>query len=78
MQKWEYLIVTADLERNYWRPRYVNSRELPDWRRGPTLDEFANELGEQGWELVAAPFTTGDAEFRGVAVARMIFKRPKE
>ena len=57
MEKWEYLFVIATNEGNQWRPQYVNGQELSGWQRGPTLYQFANQMGEQGWELVAAPYT---------------------
>ncbi len=48
-------------------PRVVNGQDLPNWEKGPTIFEFANQLGEQGWELVAV-----EGSFR-----LLTFKRPK-
>ncbi len=70
MTKWEYTFVLFGVgDRNAWRPAEVNDQTLPNWKRGPTGSEFANQLGEQGWELVAT-FSTG-------ITPTLIFKRPK-
>ena len=75
MQKWEYLFIGADYDEGVVRPIYVNDQPLPDWKKGPTLSVYVNQLGEQGWELVAAPYT----ERGGTAsTPRLIFKRPIE
>jgi hypothetical protein len=66
MQKWEYLFLESE---GAWNPkvRYVNHEELPNWRDGPPLHEYMNQLGDQGWELVGFD-TYGQA---------MVFKRAK-
>ena len=74
MQKWEYMFVVPEHERDYLRPRYVNGQELPNWKKGQTIYEYMNQLGEQGWELVSAPYT---ATTNTGTVPRLIFKRPK-
>ncbi len=67
MQKWEYLRVTQGYIPNSMpRPRNVNGKELPNWEKGSSIYEFIDQLGEQGWELVAT--VMGD---------QMIFKRLK-
>ena len=63
MQKWEYLFVRAESAGDFWYPRYVNDQELPNWKKGKPLYAYANQMGEQGWELVVdsyfgASFTT--------------------
>ena len=55
MQKWEYLIVIPDEPSS--KPRWVRGKELPNWENGPAIDDFLDFLGEQGWEMVAAPYT---------------------
>jgi hypothetical protein len=74
VQKWEYLFVSVeafgDFKVVWWR----QGSEVGQRKPHPTLFEFAEELGEQGWELVAAPMTkdwTSDSYFK------LIFKRPK-
>lgn len=76
-QKWQYTFVEADSDDKYWRPRWVNDEELSDWKKGPTLTEYANQMGEQGWELVGAPYTTWSGQYSSGATARLIFKRAK-
>jgi hypothetical protein len=51
MQKWEYLFVEAE---GAWNPkvRYINHKEVADWRNGPPFHEYINQLGEEGWEAV--------------------------
>ena len=54
MQKWEYLFVDANMYPfgNKLISLYVNSEEKQDWKQR-FLHLFVNELGEDGWELVA-------------------------
>lgn len=73
MQKWEYLFVSADQSDGY-RVRYVNGKELPEWERGDTIYDFANKMGEEGWELVSAPYTSSGLDW---ATSRLIFRRSK-
>jgi len=52
MQKWEYLYVYFS-EHKYLCPKQVNGEELRDWKRGPYMMDYINQLGEEGWELVS-------------------------
>lgn len=54
MQKWEYLFVDANMYPfgNKLISLYVNGEEKRDWKQG-FLHLFINELGDDGWELVA-------------------------
>ena len=76
MQKWEYLFVGADWVKDVWRAHYLNGREIVNWKNGPSLYEIANQLGEEGWELVTTPYTGGDT-YRLTLAGRLFFKRPK-
>ena len=55
MQTWEYLFVFAAItsDGGEFRPRFANDQELDEWQKGPTMYEYANRLGERGWELFA-------------------------
>ncbi len=54
MKKWEYLFVDASMYPfgNKLISLYVNGEEKRDWKQG-FLHLFINELGDDGWELVA-------------------------
>ena len=49
-QVWEYQEV---IFREYggFRPRYVNGEELAAWKDGPSIHEYLNLLGAEGWEV---------------------------
>lgn len=72
MPKWEYLYIVCFLYQDDWFPRRVNGREVPDWREGPTLAEFSNQLGQDGWELVNA----SPQGYSGAMEYYVAFKRP--
>jgi hypothetical protein len=83
--RWEYLFVSCEWG-EVWRPRYVNQQEQAEWEIGPTMDQFARQLGEQGWELVSfAPVTLvgGKGDLSGLTIEtnystiEMAFKRPR-
>ena len=57
MQKYEYL--------------FVESAKISENLRVSRLHELLNELGDKGWELVASPKISNNAELD------FIFKRPK-
>lgn len=50
--EWEYREV---LFRDYrgWRARAVNGVELGDWKNSPTVVEYLEQAGREGWELVS-------------------------
>ncbi len=75
MQKWEYLFVSCGLVSNQWVPNFVGGQELPDWKKGPSICQVANQLGEQGWELVNLATTPNLPTSESY---RLVFKRPKE
>lgn len=68
MTKWEYLMIADDDDGAASKVRWLNKQEVPNWKRGPSFMDYANSLGQQGWELVAA---AGSGSPRG-----LIFKRP--
>src|SRR5947207_15320808 len=89
MQKWEYSFVFATVTNDgEFRPRFANDQELDNWQTGPTLYEYANQLGSSGWELLASnPVVFIQSKWQSTlethAVASelraitMVFKRPK-
>ncbi len=50
--EWEYREVIV---RDYrgWRVRFVDGRERSNWKNGPTLREYLEQAGKEGWELVS-------------------------
>lgn len=74
MQKWEYVFVECQGHGGQWRPKLVNGQELADWKKGPAIHEYSNQLGQQGWELVnlATGQTAGGATYH----YRLTYKRP--
>jgi hypothetical protein len=51
--QWEYLVVSL-AQKNGWRPRYVNGKEVRNWPQAPVIHDFIAQMGEDGWEMVAA------------------------
>ena len=67
-KKWEYMFVRGAYVGNVLCPRYINGHDVRDpGLRAHSFYDFANQLGEQGWELISADL---DNE-------RFVFKRPK-
>lgn len=86
-QQWEYLFIVAEAVGSYgeeiWRPRWMNGREIEDWKRAPGLHQYANQLGSEGWELVQVGpggdrgYSLGATSQVGVSPLPLIFKRVK-
>ncbi len=89
MQQLEYYFVFATVTNDgEFRPRFANDVELDDWQAGPSLYEYANQLGERGCELLASNpvvFTQSTwlpvRETQSIAselrTIEVVFKRPK-
>ena len=86
MQKWEYLFVVANWENDNWRIRYINGKEVANWKNGNTIYDYSNKIGDEGWELVVAPYAlTATLDLSAIdgyklnsgSYPRLIFKRPK-
>ena len=75
MQKWEYLFVVCEYQNDDWRPKYMNGQELRDWKRGPSVSDFSNQIGADGWELVN--LMTGVNQFGETKSYRLVFKRQR-
>ncbi|MBW4496443.1 MAG: hypothetical protein KME26_25870 [Oscillatoria princeps RMCB-10] len=71
MQKWEYLFVRLDYFAGDLRPKLANGKELPAQDGGISLHEYANQAGEEGWELVGMNYTPT------YGYGFLVFKRPK-
>lgn len=74
MQGWEYLFVAAYPSRGTHRANRVNGQHLERWEDGPTIYEYAQDRGDDGWELVSAntiPFLKMELSYH------FVFKRPK-
>jgi hypothetical protein len=67
--EWEYREVVF---RDYrgWRARMVNGRELGDWKTSPTIVEYLETAGSEGWELVSISERHNNQK-------EAYFKRPK-
>jgi hypothetical protein len=83
MQKWEYLFIyfSFDALREGWYPTYIGDPTLEALLEDDTQNEAANNLGEQGWEMVSyAPIVETHSMLNKVLLesTRMVFKRPKE
>ena len=74
MKKWEYMFVSAALKDKEWRIKKINGKEQAIGKTTITLYDYANQMGDEGWELISAPYTAD--EFNS-ATPRLIFKRPK-
>jgi hypothetical protein len=73
MQKWEYLFVNMKRKGDVWFADTINGKPI-DSNNTLLMYDYANQLGEDGWELVSAPYTS-DADNN--PKPRLIFKRPK-
>jgi hypothetical protein len=76
MQKWEYLFVSCSNNRGEWRPRYINGQEVANWRSGPSVYAYSNEIGPDGWELVN--LATGESQSGNTESYRLVFKKPRQ
>jgi Domain of unknown function (DUF4177) len=79
MQKWEYIFIVAGRLNETWKAVIVNGRELKDWKSGPSLYDYINDKGEEGWELVSASFSPIFTQTAYVESDdyRLVMKRPK-
>jgi hypothetical protein len=79
MQNWEYIFIVAGRANETWKAVIVNGKELKDWKNGPTLYDFINGKGDDGWELVSmnySPIFTQTAYVESDDY-RLVMKRPK-
>jgi hypothetical protein len=71
MQKWEYRFVSVQISDDDKYHFLINSKRYGDSLASRDVNErrwkLAEQLGDEGWELVAASHSNSD----------MIFKRPK-
>lgn len=72
MTQWEYLFVEVVEERRLPRPWTVNGAEIPNWKNGPSIYTYTEDLGREGWELISAP-----SNGKGALVG-LVFKRPRQ
>ncbi len=75
MQKWEYCHVTRYInKKNKWVLGYKGKEYKTD-----QLHDIMDELGEEGWELVATmPVTSTNVQGWAYTAERVLyFKRPK-
>lgn len=73
MANWEYLTVLCDWVGAEIKPRFINQVQNPQYRQGPHLSAYLNEVGAQGWELVTSHHLQTN-----VGNVLLILKRPRE
>lgn len=73
-ERWEYLVVSLQNYRG-WRPRFINGQEIRNWAQAPVIHEYVDQLGEDGWELVAA--SAGKQVYGASDQYQLYFKRAK-
>lgn len=73
MQKWEYLFIDTSLHEQVRKASSINGRPVPNWERGGSIEDLAQQLGDQGWELVSSNLVY---PAQNVWVWNLIFKRP--
>lgn len=71
MTRWEYLQVTFDYNKGNW---VLNGKESRNWDKYAAQPAVFNDLGDQGWELVATLIGVLGA---GTCTTGFVFKRPK-
>lgn len=71
MQIWDYAIMTDSSAQGV----FVNGGKVYDAENSPKRFELLNQLGDQGWELVAV--TSVFVQASNEAVVTMYLKRPK-
>ena len=78
MPKWYYLYIVPDSEDFLapGHPRYINGRELPNWKQGPDMFSVMNHLRWKGWEPVS--FGLGYPITKPLKQLPMIFRRLKK
>ena len=72
--KWEYQVVSFQYY-NGWRSRFVNGEEVADWMDSPLIHETISQMGDQGWEIVAAG--SGERMYGFSDNQQLFFKRKK-
>ncbi len=50
----EHKRVRFDLTDHEMKPRYVDGKELPNWRDGPQMGDYIKQLWDEGWHLTGA------------------------
>ena len=71
-QAWEYKAVSFQ-EYKGWRPRFINGQELKEWMSQPVMHDYLNQMGSDGWELVAA--SSGTSLYGILDRFQLYFKR---
>jgi len=71
---WEYETVSFQ-DAHGWRPRFVNGQELRDWMFGPSIHDYVNQRGGEGWELAAA--AAGQSLYGTSDRYQLFFRKPK-
>ncbi|MBA2681365.1 MAG: hypothetical protein H0U76_23565 [Ktedonobacteraceae bacterium] len=66
MAQYEHLMVLAAPITSWstshisvWKPRYIGDEELSDWKNGPDLPTYCNQMSTNGWEVVSHCYDPG-------------------
>jgi hypothetical protein len=79
MQQWEYIFLVAYRVDQGWKIGMVNGKELANWKVGPSLYDFINQRGNEGWDLVNVTFAPifTQTGFVDTEDYRLVMKRAK-
>lgn len=59
MKKWEYLFINYSASSNSYKPTLSNNKAIDTLDKELSIYEYANKLGDLGWELVGFVPQTG-------------------
>ena len=75
MDTWEYLFLSAYPAGGTHKVTRLNGDTLANWQEGPSVYEYIEQMGGEGWEMVSATYLPfmGNIEL----AHHYTFKRPR-